>query len=71
MPRPKDLFCKSARIGIPRVAYYDKTTPPGADKPRFGLNPEQIVKLFQDFTQADPSTTRKFGGNGTSLRCLE
>jgi PAS domain S-box-containing protein len=32
-----------------------------------GLSPEQIVKLFQEFTQADPSTTRKFGGTGLGL----
>jgi signal transduction histidine kinase/CheY-like chemotaxis protein len=32
-----------------------------------GLSAEQIVKLFQDFTQADPSTTRKFGGTGLGL----
>jgi signal transduction histidine kinase len=32
-----------------------------------GLGPEQIVKLFQDFTQADASTTRKFGGTGLGL----
>ncbi len=32
-----------------------------------GLSPEQIVKLFQDFTQADASTTRKFGGTGLGL----
>jgi len=32
---------KGARIGIPRAAYYDKVTPPGADKPRFGLNDDQ------------------------------
>jgi signal transduction histidine kinase/CheY-like chemotaxis protein len=32
-----------------------------------GLSPEQISKLFQDFTQADPSTTRKFGGTGLGL----
>jgi amidase len=36
---------KGARIGIPRAAYYDKTTPPGADKPRFGLNPEQTKAM--------------------------
>src|SRR5690606_20386716 len=32
-----------------------------------GLTPEHIVKLFQDFTQADASTTRKFGGTGLGL----
>ena len=32
-----------------------------------GLGAEQIVKLFQVFTQADPSTTRKFGGTGLGL----
>jgi len=32
-----------------------------------GLSPEQIVKLFKNFTQADASTTRKFGGTGLGL----
>jgi signal transduction histidine kinase/CheY-like chemotaxis protein len=32
-----------------------------------GLSSGQIVKLFQDFTQADASTTRKFGGTGLGL----
>jgi signal transduction histidine kinase/CheY-like chemotaxis protein len=32
-----------------------------------GLSAEQIVRLFQSFTQADPSTTRKFGGTGLGL----
>ncbi len=32
-----------------------------------GLSPDKIVKLFQDFTQADASTTRKFGGTGLGL----
>ncbi len=32
-----------------------------------GLSADQIVKLFQDFTQADTSTTRKFGGTGLGL----
>ena len=40
-----------------------------------GLSPEKIVKLFQDFTQADASTTRKFGGTGLGLaltrRCCQ
>ncbi|MCU1262661.1 MAG: domain S-box [Bryobacterales bacterium] len=32
-----------------------------------GLTQEQIDGLFEAFTQADPSTTRKFGGTGLGL----
>ncbi|MGI8924330.1 MAG: response regulator [Fimbriimonadales bacterium] len=32
-----------------------------------GLSSDQILKLFQNFTQADASTTRKFGGTGLGL----
>jgi signal transduction histidine kinase/DNA-binding response OmpR family regulator len=32
-----------------------------------GLDPDQMVRLFQPFTQADASTTRKFGGTGLGL----
>ncbi|WP_254565828.1 CHASE4 domain-containing protein [Oscillatoria sp. HE19RPO] len=32
-----------------------------------GMTPEQLEKLFQPFTQADTSTTRKYGGTGLGL----
>ncbi len=32
-----------------------------------GITPEQIAKLFKPFTQADESTTRKYGGTGLGL----
>lgn len=32
-----------------------------------GMTPEQLERLFQPFTQADSSTTRKYGGTGLGL----
>src|SRR2546430_8793142 len=32
-----------------------------------GMSSEQMGRLFQEFVQADPSTTRKYGGTGLGL----
>jgi signal transduction histidine kinase/DNA-binding response OmpR family regulator len=36
-----------------------------------GISPEQQSIIFEEFTQADPSTTRKYGGTGLGLTIVK
>jgi amidase len=38
---------KGARIGIPRASFYERITPPGAERPRGGLNPDQAKVMAE------------------------
>src|SRR5229473_4517504 len=38
---------KGARIGIPRVFYYDRIAPPGVKEPRGGMNPAQAKVMAE------------------------
>ena len=63
-------FTKEGRVGL------DVRQQDGPEGPQIvfevsdsgiGMTPEQQAKLFQAFSQADASTTRKFGGTGLGL----
>ncbi|MBC5767719.1 GAF domain-containing protein [Ramlibacter albus] len=48
------------REGTPQLEFCVRDT-------GIGLTPQQMGKLFQSFSQADSSTTRKYGGTGLGL----
>jgi PAS domain S-box-containing protein len=63
-------FTEKGRVAL----HVDLNTLNGAPWIRFrvndtgiGMTPEQLGKLFKAFTQADASTTRKYGGTGLGL----
>lgn len=65
--------CKFTSKGAVTLSVRRFTAPAG-DRLRFavndtgiGMSPEQMTRIFEEFTQADSSTTRKFGGTGLGL----
>ncbi|HET8728464.1 MAG TPA: response regulator, partial [Alphaproteobacteria bacterium] len=69
--------CKFTEDGEVRLTAERVTAgdgPDGAERVDFavadtgiGMTPEQASKLFEDFSQADSSTTRRYGGTGLGL----
>jgi signal transduction histidine kinase len=65
--------CKFTQNGSVSVAVRRERAQPGdwlvvnVKDTGIGISPEQQAKLFQSFTQADSSTTRKYGGTGLGL----
>lgn len=63
-------FTENGTIRLSAVRYNED----GGDRLRFevsdtgvGMTPEQCSKVFEEFAQADVSTTRKYGGTGLGL----
>ena len=59
-------FTEQGGISL-RVSYYRDNIIFSIDDTGVGITAEQLNELFEPFTQADSSTTRKFGGTGLGL----
>ena len=64
--------CKFTSGGVIRIAARTIRTPAPAvefavSDTGIGMTPEQLSRLFRRFTQADASTTRRYGGTGLGL----
>jgi signal transduction histidine kinase len=65
--------CKFTERGMVTLTVTREPLPPSAwitcriSDTGIGMTPEQTAKLFQPFTQADASTTHKYGGTGLGL----
>ena len=67
-------FCENGEISIdvkPRNSSKTKLIQIDVNDSGIGMTQEQIDKLFQAFTQADASTTRKYGGTGLGLTIVQ
>ncbi|WP_375455049.1 response regulator [uncultured Methylobacterium sp.] len=60
-------FTENGRVGLTVRREADGALRFAVSDTGIGMSPEQVGKLFERFTQADASTTRRFGGTGLGL----
>ena len=60
-------FTENGAVGITVQQKPDETVEIAVSDTGIGMTPEQLERLFSDFSQADSSTTRKYGGTGLGL----
>ena len=60
-------FTKDGRIELNAKLEHDSSVTFEVKDTGIGMSPDQIMRIFEPFTQADASTTREFGGTGLGL----